>query len=277
MSLGSYYSRVVELQQQERYQDALKVLEEGVVNKDPMSAWYLHEQISEGIWMKRDPERLDSLVKEFEKEWEPLRLLMIQNEVTEGFMNEVESLAFKENDPTLFHLYYELSENLTNNNEIDKKAYEYLLKSANMGYAVAQNTLSELDRVDNIYWTRKAAEQGHPMCMWSLGLRLFREGKFAAAGYWIWKLITETQPGKTTGRACGFWNENIQVFMKLHNCKKSLTTFLAIRRFRKSELSLIPKDVIVLIAKELWKTNQEECWEDKEFSEQIIKKIKRST
>lgn len=46
MNLGPYYPRVVELQQQERYQDALKVLEDGVANEDPMSAWYLANRIS---------------------------------------------------------------------------------------------------------------------------------------------------------------------------------------------------------------------------------------
>ena len=277
MDLGSYYPRVIELQQQERYQDALKVLEEGVANEDPMSAWYLWEQMNDGVWMKRDPDRLKTLTKKFEKKWEPFRLLVNraremdydeEEQVVEPLLKQIEIEALKQNDPVLFFTYYELSERATSE-AFDEKARGYLLKSAKMGYAVAQDALSEEDRIHNIYWTRKAAEQGHPMCMWSLGLRLFKEEKFAAAKYWIWRLITETQEGKTTGRAAAFWNENIQVFKKLRHCKDSMITFLGIRKYRESVLSVIPKDVVVLIAKELWKTNQEECWDNQEVRKKI--------
>jgi TPR repeat protein len=268
MSVGSYYPKVVQLQQEGRYPEALQLLEEGVKNKDPMSAWYLYEQMDHGIWTKRDPERLKQLRREFEKEWKPFRLLheRVSNisdeneqEEIEALLDEIETEAFRKNDPVLFYLYYELSQ-YTIHEALEKKGDCYLLKSAEMNYAIAQDMLSNLDDDNKGHWDRKAAEQGHPMSMWGLGLELFKEKKFAAAGYWIWKLITETQEGKTTGRAAGFWNEHIDVFKKLRRCKESMMTFIAIRRFRQSALSIFPRDIVILIAKILWQTNQEDCW-----------------
>jgi hypothetical protein len=46
----------------------------------------------------------------------------------------------------------------------------------------------------------------------------------------------------------------------LSKCYKVRITLIMIRRFRKSELSIFPKEIVNMIAMEVWKTRFEEVW-----------------
>lgn len=55
---------------------------------------------------------------------------------------------------------------------------------------------------------------------------------------------------------------------KKENAKKSTVTLLCIRYFRgESILSKLPKDVVILIAKALFKTRMEDCWRRNQIKE----------
>jgi hypothetical protein len=71
----------------------------------------------------------------------------------------------------------------------------------------------------------------------------------------------------------GYMEEHRVIFQRLDHCKDSMFTLLCIRRFRESVLSIFPRDIVVMFAKYLWKTNQEECWDySGESAEKKIKK-----
>lgn len=173
-------------------------------------------------------------------------------------MRDIETEAIAGNDPYLFYRYFDLSCHVRG---FDEKGEEYLRKSAEMGYLFAQTKFAAL--VDQPYWLQKAAEQGQEDSIWFLVLYLFDvQKRYVACQYWLKKT---TKPK----RAQKFMSKHFPLFEKIDSCRSSMITFLAIRKYRESVLSVIPKDVVVLIAKELWKTNQEECWDNWEVRKKI--------
>lgn len=44
------------------------------------------------------------------------------------------------------------------------------------------------------------------------------------------------------------------------NCREAVLTLILTRKFRQSDLSVFPKDILLLIAKELYKTRKELVW-----------------
>lgn len=59
-------------------------------------------------------------------------------------------------------------------------------------------------------------------------------------------------------------------------CQKACYHLLMIRNFRESILSVIPKDVVRLLAKILWNTKEEACWEpNNRVSPAILRKKRR--
>lgn len=52
-------------------------------------------------------------------------------------------------------------------------------------------------------------------------------------------------------------------FEKVVKCQSACITLIAIRKFcRNSLLSIFPKDLVVMIAKVLWESRWQQCWDD---------------
>ncbi len=115
------------------------------------------------------------------------------------------------------------------------KSFEYYLKSANMGYSVAQNNIGcyyekgkgikkNLTKAYN--WYKKSANQNDESAMHKLKKETFNN------------------------------------FDRHENARNASLCLIAIRKFKKSLLlNDIPMDVIKIIAKEIWNTRNDEEWQ----------------
>jgi hypothetical protein len=104
--------------------------------------------------------------------------------------------------------------------------------------------------------------------MWLLGSRMYHKEKYVGAKYWLLRFLKESLQAKERSsyhqHVLEFVYKKQRLFLKIEQCHDSMMTFLAIRRFRQqSVLSVLPKDVAVLIAKIIWQTRNDDTWQCK--------------
>jgi len=167
-----------------------------------------------------------------------------------------------------------------------KQVFHWFAASATQGYPLAQYALSKCymygwgtrqDLQKAAFWLRKIAEQEHfgAQCdLIDFYLSAFPSVRNeAAAIYWYDRL---KQP-------YGFYTRNVEMVSgviesmrpKIANCKSGCLALLSVWTFRKSSLSVFPRDVIVLIAKCVWATREDKIWIERE-SRNPNKRIKRT-
>ena len=142
--------------------------------------------------------------------------------------------------------------------------------SAQKGFALAQTALArkllDKDRVDEAsVWLRKAAEQQYRDAQVMLCTMLRVRKNYAALLYWL-KRVTESIIPQVREDAFGELEDMKEHFEKIEHCRSSCFALMAIRCCpRKSALSILPKDVVKLIAKALWLTRDDDAWSDAAF------------
>lgn len=156
---------------------------------------------------------------------------------------------------TLSKLYY-------HNGQIDQALF-WCQKAADQGYCVAQSFLDHLmghvipTPIDSrVYWCRKAAEQNYAHAIIIMVDNFSGAGKYrneAVAVYW-YKKYTMIEPDTSA------FPEVKDLIPKIEACKSACMTVVAIRKYKNSILNVLPRDVVVYIAKILWSTRESEEW-----------------
>ncbi len=155
-----------------------------------------------------------------------------------------------------------------------EKAFECFLTSAREGNMFAQHDLglcyswaNGCNRNDGeaFNWFLKAAKQGFFSSQMRVAEALYYgTGTFHDLnGSWEWFKKCEGH-----GKDIEWYleREEFKNFDLHDNCRDSLICFLAIRKFKKNEcgdLGRLPYDVVKLIAKDLWRLKNEDCWKNK--------------
>lgn len=306
--MGSTYQEVVALQQEGRYEEALKVLQRGVTEeKDGKCAWYLGYLYEMGIWVLQDAEQALVLFEQsaalgYERAQARLWLRKHRNyrnyvptsqmptfeEIGASMMIAIEQYhpdpkltetilleAERQNDPFLFYFHYFCCYNPQNT---DLKKVPSLTQAAKMGFAEAQQvTFLVCPNRKTEQFLRRAAEQGLQRAMWLLGSRMYHAKRHVGAKYWLLKFLKQSllQAKKRSpyhDRVLEFVHKKQHIFLKIEHCHDTMMTLIAIRKFRQSVLTILPKDVVILIAKILWETRDHDAWR---YNEQLIKDGKK--
>lgn len=293
---SSAYQEVVVLQQEGRYEEALKVLQRGVEEKDGKCAWYLGYLYDMGVWVEPD-EDMAKMFYNLSKDWgyergivkaseydnrltatrldfigisEPgakLMLLMGYNYFNRFAVPfEVsESDITAQNDPFLYFLYYKA---IYNNAIRNEDPIKFLRKAAfEMGFAEAQYVYHLC--IINFKLLRQAATQGLDSAIYDLGKLLLGMRRYVPAQYWLEKLKLKRRYYRS---AQSLIEGNRDIFLKIDHCRSAMMTLLAIRKLRQTDLSVLPKDVAILLAKTLWKTWEDNDWDHCKENPKKIKK-----
>lgn len=165
---------------------------------------------------------------------------------------------------------------------IVKAGVEWITLSANQGWYKGQYLLGYLLAAGrNVYrveeniplaieWFKKCAIQGHMLARYNISCLYVRDGykNEAAAAYWSKNL----KPIKRK-RCVEVFNEETSetevldftdLEKKIEKCRDATMELIAIWKFRQSNLSVLSKDVITLLAKYVWSTREDEIWMEDE-------------
>lgn len=141
------------------------------------------------------------------------------------------------------------------------EALQWHRLAAEKGLAPSQGVLfyGSNDKNEQVYWGRKAAEQDDAEIQYDLGLWFVDEnnGKFynpAAALYWFNRAYEDSKYEE-------YVSEELMrcdaLFKRIENCRTTCMTLVASRLY-----TGLPKDMVVLLAKYLWKTRDDCLWEN---------------
>lgn len=288
--MESFYKRALAAQKEGRWRDALALVKEGVSNDESMCMWLLGRCARSEYWgvtMSRT-----ELISLYEHGAElgntrcMLQLCIINYQNYIGKYRD--KITFSDDNYTkgeCYSLGFILPQHVTLaqrflSQENDcfyynslaylkrcvlrgpcNKEEELLKLSAEEGYAPGQVLLAfyyETGSPQYMYWLKKAADQQHIESFMLLAKEYLSVERYAAALYYL-----ERIPGYSRGyiekmRLLGQYEER---FDMIRMCKSSCLTLVAVRKLRDSVLSVFPKEIVVLIAKALWKTCEEECWD----------------
>jgi TPR repeat protein len=117
-----------------------------------------------------------------------------------------------------------------------------------IGYCYALGRGYERNVDQAIFYYRKAAEQKNDASMFNLAQLHAEQENYAASRYWFKKSFNKYE----TDQKKRFLLKYRRYLKSVGHCQKGCMTLLAIRRFRPSILSIIPKDVVRMIARRLW-------------------------
>lgn len=290
---SQWYSKALVAQREERHQDALKALEEGSKNDCGMCCWWLGECFAYNVWADGDNfkdkillEKAISLgnhrARRMLRDWSDISELNTKDWFAAGLFcwwctNNDDAVSFfakaadEENDCfaqwMLARLYASIYKK-------PQEGLRYGLLSAKQGYFMGQYDTGLLfteygNYNEAVYWLRKSAEQGYYEAQYILG-KIFIE-KFtnaAASTYWLQKAMHSAKTVRKEDRVFTVTVKNKAAFEKSRACRDTTFTLIAIRKFR-GALACLPKDVVVLLAKYLWKTR-----DDWSVPPQGVKKLK---
>ena len=281
------YQLARQLQRERKYQEALSVLLE---NEDDGDCCYFLAYLYEnGYWgLPRDEKkRSDWLVKGIGLGHDKCILRKQQLAFSHGFHElyyQGENLYCK---GTMFCSRGEMTQSL-----------EYYIKSANEGddFACKQIVKTIWFDLDKVFWMKKGIELGNIECFHLYGVHLLYEkdpscvnylrisaeqGCVYSKNYLVDYFINSKDIGKAfnwykdTKSYCVIFRHH-EIFKNTEQCQRVCYQILMIRNFRESNLSVLPKDVVRLIAKILWNTKEEACWEPKNrVSPAILRKKRR--
>jgi TPR repeat protein len=176
------------------------------------------------------------------------------------------------------------------------QALEYYTEAADAGNPFAcKDLLMDIffrtELVDRKTWMQRGIELGNIESFHFYGMYLHFHGDEHNAihhltiaaeqgcGFSQKSLIQIFVDKKDYGRAYNWYKIQrgfhpvLKMFARIEKCQLACYQLMMIRRRRQSVLCCIPRDVVQLIAKILWTTKEEECWE-KEVIIQKHKKIK---
>jgi TPR repeat protein len=159
-------------------------------------------------------------------------------------------------------------------NEEEANNWDFLAASA--GIPDSQHNLGvdfqlKKDYSSAIYWYRKAAEQQDADSQYKLIQVYLKLEKFAAALYWCLKIDGGI---KYQSKVENILNTYRIMFDGVRKCQSCCMALISIRKYCTSDLNIFPKDVIILLAKYLWKTSDEEIWRQEEEEQGNNKRIK---
>lgn len=306
---SQWYSDALAAQREGRWQDALRLIQEGSGEKNcGMCCWWLAVCYENGMWGL--PQNLDEAVRWYKK---GVALGNYRATICLYKTGRVDKRTFKkfqwsqhDNFGNGLRYFY----GIRCNTSIASAAAEFEMapadccfsqthmamcclmrseslkdtiddavlwhkRSAALGYCASQLFLARLfeeigDLNLAIHWSRKAAEQQLEIAVVQLILWFLRVHNNAAALYWHKRL-----------KYLKIQNLSQKVyasFEQIEQCQKSCFTLIAIRKFCKTNLSVFPKDVVVLLAKYLWRTrDDDEAWSPAPPAAQVTttKKLKK--
>lgn len=274
---GEHFNRAQVAQQEGRWRDAIVIIEEGDKNGCKMCSWWLLEIFYRGYWGKtsHDPACRRLMYK--------TRLLPRPIAVyNDGKVFIGESITM---DPFVVIVCY-IHQRLGFKCDFNK-VLEYL----NICYngLVTYPPFSD-DVLETIY--QKAVVDQNPVNQWLLGLFLHQRHRIEESLLWLRRSAEQecveaqkklydhfmTMCRPTPGR---YWyNRMMQlepelflsstrrinqdhVFDAIEKCQQSSLCLILIRKYRpQSTLSVIDKHVVIMIAKKLWETREEDCWKN---------------
>ena len=294
---GTFYERALEAQRRDNWREALEMLRQGVANSETLCMWWLGWCHREEIWGLRNKgnaqlwyqgtqlwyqgmdlgckrcaasllvyagERkfYDMLPDKHDDFADSIVLIHLRDEPF-AFAN-LKELVKKEQCPFVQYylgiLYIGFKK--------QKKALYWFLQSAQQGFALAQRRVAlhfyaQKNDEQYIFWLRKVAAQLESASHYDLAKALVPINA-AASLYWLRKLFlhfADIHYLDNLGRGL-YARHYITLFRGIERCEESLLTMLCIRWSKgTSLLHWLPKDVVKIIGKHLWKTREEECWE----------------
>lgn len=294
----SHYTNALCLLEQNRWRDAVKELKEGAEENEGMCFWLLSEAGLGRFWgIQHKKDWLKKgymtgvprcLLKYYryngsspqEKLEISKRILDSDDDYTKGeyyrHIENSEKAAFYYRRSALSGDFFGMIEYAYYSQE-DK----YLIIPAEKGNVKAQLELAfrlsdKENYKDAIYWYRKAADQEHLYCQYILICLFLKLGSspielqnIAAGYYWVKRARNSIVESFVPSHAINLLESRKSDFQKIDACQSSCFALMAVRRYRQSILSVIPKDVVRLIAKQLWLTRDEDCWEVSENRKRI--------
>lgn len=290
---GDYYERALEEQQKDNWSRAVDLINTGKKQNCGMCYWLIGYTLDNGYWGTKNHKRA---VKQFIKGMElnnprcVAEIMKIQKleyrELIAGSMqDDMESFVLESDDNYAKGIFYEYSE------FDEEKAFEFYLMAAkkgdcfaefevahyhncnhiqwyrlaaHKGFALAQGNLfnddQDISEDEKIYWGRKAAAQNYGQLQFQLGLWFLKVHKFqntAASLYWFTKACNDDNIRQD---ALDELKKHKEMFRKIENCRDSCMTIVAIQTIKNQHT--FPKDVVILFAKYLWKTRDDDIWEN---------------
>lgn len=271
-----FFNRAQECQRQGRWREALALVEEGHRKYCHMCTWWLSHIYDYGYWGKtRDKNKSESFLKRASD-------LGNQRAELEYFYNVGHFYMWSRfSDPYVLgecHLYGKLGcvrDSAKAKLYFEKckdsfgKAYLAYCTSDNDECLVAKQTaaaegnpchqhsfaqsLSRRDRItEAIVWYRKAAEQEHVNSQKFLYKYFMKTCYNPVAGRYWYKRLKQFPKSYIVNQD--------QLFDAIEKCQRACFQLILIRKCRRSLLSMVAKDVVIMIAKMLWQTWSEDCW-----------------
>lgn len=301
---GSPYELALLALREGKWKDVLCILQDGASKGNGLCMWWLGRCHEKGIWTPKDEQKAIewyrkgadvgnarsciALAVHLEPTDKPKALSLAKEVLTISddqfsvgachfhglgtLKNYVKAFnCFKQaNDPFsvswVSYCYYKGYGTLQNREEA--RNWDFLAASEGMlenQYNLGDDFQYMKDYESAIYWFRKAAEQEDADSQYYLILLFLKMNKKAAALYWSTRLF-QNYDKKYETKLLEITEENVELFNVVRKCRQSCMTLIAIRKYRQSVLSVIPKDVVVLLAKALWDTRDEDAWMWKEFN-----------
>jgi TPR repeat protein len=289
----NYFKGVLLAQREDRWQDALTLVREGATKDCDMCCWLLGECYWYGVWVKHgNPTKAEQWLK---------KAVCLGNYRAKYLLRDYTDLDGKD-------ILDDYARGLlTPYIHMQRDGVPFILKSAEQGDCFAQCRLGMFGDCGvvpfRLSWYEKSAEQGYFYGQYWLALRLRQGYKFAEAVYWYRKsaeqgyqyaqfeLADMLISRNINQTASLYWFTRLSrnygmrdaatrelanhkaIFDKIRLCQSSCFALITIRRYYKSILSMIPKDVVLLFAKYLWRTREEEVWGKEQ--EPTTKRIKK--
>jgi hypothetical protein len=134
----------------------------------------------------------------------------------------------------------------------------YFSKAAENGNPVDQFNFAKEITEGSLDWFRKSANQLYfPAQNYMFGHFMTKERNYLKAAYWYKQIPKNNHYVKT------FVENQVELFDGIGKCQRACYQLILIRKYRQSILSWIPKDVVIMIAKILLMTFEDECWQER--------------
>lgn len=286
----NYFEGVLLAQREDRWKDGLKLLREGASKNCDMCCWLLGEYYWYGCWVKADDTKAQKWLRKaidlgnhrarfLLQEWEDFSMADTTDDHAKGLFLYAHQSS-RDSIP-----YFLKAGNCFAQNRLgmfcdwgtmESNGRDWFEKSAKQGFFHSQYWLGlHLNQSGQfeaaVYWYRKSAEQGYVYAIIELADLLYLIIRNAAALYWFKRLREFGYEHKRYAEE--YLTKYKIVFDKIESCRNSCFALITIRKYYQSMLSVLPKDIVILLAKYLWTTREEVVWVQEE--EPVTKKIKK--
>lgn len=283
-----FYQRALAAQREGEWQLAFQIVQEGAFRGLGMCMWWLGMCYDKGFWVGNQSK--SEAIQWFKKAvnagntramtWFIIRQFSVpdvnandlriwRKAIMEGDDDYAKAMIDNEyvkkisKNADCFFKYFAASQyeygasDLAQNINKAKQLYEEasnegcVCSNVRLGYAYSSKFsvvggICDVNRA--IFHYRKAAEQKSGGAMFRLALLHADQKNYAASRYWFYK-----SPMNIDANARGnFILKYLSRFRQIEHCQNGCMTLLTIRWFRPSILSILPKDVVRMIAKRIW-------------------------